>query len=61
VEWSLHDVQGRRVATLWRGEAEPGALELASSAPAALAPGLYFAQVRAGGHELAAQRIAILR
>jgi len=61
VDWSLHDVQGRRVATLWRGEVEPGSSELVAAAPGALAPGLYFARVRADGRDVATQRIAIVR
>lgn len=61
IEWSLHDLQGRRVATLWRGDAGPGPHELAADAPASLAPGLYFARLRAAGREMAAQRIAIVR
>lgn len=61
VDWSLHDVQGRRVATLWRGGLEPGTSELSGAAPGALAPGLYFARLRADGREIATQRVAIVR
>jgi hypothetical protein len=31
VEWTLNDVQGRRVATLWKGTAEAGRLELVAA------------------------------
>lgn len=62
VDWALHDVQGRRVATLWRGAAEPGSNELLAATPRDLAPGLYFARLRVNGVEAAAaQRIAIVR
>jgi hypothetical protein len=61
VEWSLHDVQGRRVAVLWRGPAEPGRLELLAVAPRALAAGLYFSRVRIDGHERASQRVTLVR
>lgn len=61
VDWALHDLQGRRVATLWRGALEPGVSELVAAAPAALAPGLYFARLRVAGTELPAQRVALVR
>jgi hypothetical protein len=61
VEWSLHDVQGRRVATLWRGRTEAGRLELFAAAPRALAPGLYFSRVRVDGRERASQRVTLVR
>jgi hypothetical protein len=61
VDWSLHDVQGRRVATLWRGAAEAGSSELLARAPRDLAPGLYFARLRVDGREHASQRVAIVR
>jgi hypothetical protein len=62
VDWALHDVQGRRIATLWRGAAEPGSNELLAATPRDLAPGLYFARLRVNGIEAAAaQRIAIVR
>jgi hypothetical protein len=61
VDWALHDVQGRRVATLWRGRTEAGRLELQGRAPGALAPGLYFSRVRVDGREVSARRVAIVR
>lgn len=61
VDWALHDVQGRRVATLWRGALPAGARELQGVAPGSLAPGLYFARLRVDGREQAAQRVAIVR
>ncbi len=61
VDWSLHDVAGRRVATLWHGTLVPGEHELEGVAPRTLAGGLYFASVRVNGHALPARRIAIVR
>ena len=61
VEWSLHDVQGRRVAMLWAGALAAGRSTLSAQAPAALAPGLYFSRVLVAGRPLAAQRVALTR
>ena len=61
VEWTLHDIAGRRVATLFHGALRPGAHELIGETPRALAGGLYFARVRVNGQALAARRIAIVR
>lgn len=61
VRWTLHDVQGRVIATLYDGAAESGRLELASRAPAATAPGLYFSRVSVDGHMLGTSRVVLLR
>jgi hypothetical protein len=60
-DWALLDVQGRRVATLWSGPLEAGPGELVAAVPGSLAPGLYFARLRAGGFAFRAQRVAIVR
>ncbi len=60
-DWALLDVQGRRVATLWRGTLAAGPRDLAGTVPSALAPGLYFARLTVGGLEASTQRIAIVR
>lgn len=61
VEWSLYDLAGRRVATLWRGSLPAGAHELSASLPASLAGGLYFSRVGVNGHGTPARRVAVLR
>ncbi|MEQ1832059.1 MAG: hypothetical protein ABL977_03305 [Candidatus Eisenbacteria bacterium] len=61
VEWTLHDIAGRHVATLWHGRMTAGAHELTGEAPRALAGGLYFARVRVDGRAMPARRIAIVR
>jgi len=61
VEWTLHDVQGRRVATLWSGPAAAGRSQLAVDAPHELPDGLYFARVRIDGQVRSTTRIALLR
>jgi hypothetical protein len=61
VEWSLHDVAGRRVAALWRGELPAGTRELSASLPRALAAGLYFSRVSVDGRAIASSRIAVVR
>jgi hypothetical protein len=61
VEWSLHDVQGRRVAQLWNGAVAPGRSTLSGAAPATLSPGLYFSRVVADGRALATQRVVLTR
>jgi hypothetical protein len=61
IEWTLHDLQGRRVATLWRGTRDAGHAELSARSPAALAPGLYFTRLAVDGHVLRTARVALLR
>jgi hypothetical protein len=61
VEWSLYDVAGRHVATLWRGALAEGVRELLAEPPRALAGGLYFSRVTVAGAALAARRVAIVR
>ncbi|MFN8589129.1 MAG: hypothetical protein U0704_15160 [Candidatus Eisenbacteria bacterium] len=56
---ALHDVAGRRVTTLADGAFAAGPHEVAADA-AALAPGLYFARLRAGGLELT-RRLVVIR
>jgi hypothetical protein len=59
-DWALHDVAGRRVATLWRGALAPGAT-LAGRVPETLAPGLYFARLRVAGREADVRRVTVVR
>ncbi|MBI5168085.1 MAG: hypothetical protein HZA61_01215 [Candidatus Eisenbacteria bacterium] len=61
VRWTLHDVQGRTIATLHDGAAESGRLELVSRAPAAASPGLYFSRVSVDGHMLGTSRVVLIR
>ena len=61
IEWTLLDVQGRRVATLWNGPATAGRSQLSGEAPRALPPGLYFARVRVDGRVCSSTRVALLR
>jgi hypothetical protein len=61
VEWSLYDLAGRRVATLWKGAAPAGGFELSGALPAALPSGLYFARLVLDGRVARSDRIAILR
>ncbi|MFM7232409.1 MAG: hypothetical protein ACKO3S_10520 [bacterium] len=60
-EWSLHDLAGRRVATLWRGPLEPGTHTLEALLPRGLAGGLYFARLALDGGTVSARRVAIVR
>ncbi|HEY2956152.1 MAG TPA: hypothetical protein VGK89_12980 [Candidatus Eisenbacteria bacterium] len=60
-EWSLYDLAGRRVATLWRGAIPAGGLELTGSVPAALPNGLYFTRLALDGREVRADRVAVIR
>jgi hypothetical protein len=61
VEWSLFDLAGRRVATLYRGRVEAGTRELVATPSRALPGGLYFSRVTVAGKAFAARRVAILR
>jgi hypothetical protein len=61
VEWSLFDLAGRRVATLWHGVVPAGSHELSGALPRSLAGGLYFSRVGVNGRTLPAQRVAVLR
>jgi hypothetical protein len=61
VEWSLFDLAGRRVATLWHGRLAAGSQELLATPPKSLAGGLYFSRVTVAGHALDARRVAIVR
>ncbi len=60
-DWSLYDVTGRRVATLWRGAIPAAGFELSAELPKGLGAGLYFVRVLSGGRELASGRIAVVR
>jgi hypothetical protein len=59
VTWTLHDLAGRQVVTLWRGTATPG-LEIRGST-AAWPAGLYFARLTANGRTLATARVVLVR
>ena len=59
-EWTLYDVAGRRVATLWTGRVAAGPTELRAALPA-LRGGLYFARASLDGREIRADRVVILR
>lgn len=60
-DWSLYDLAGRRVATLWRGRLTGGAHELSGEAPRSLRGGLYFARLTLDGVAQPARRVAIVR
>jgi hypothetical protein len=61
VEWTLYDLAGRRVASLWRGVLPAGAHELRGELPRSLAGGLYFSRVRVGGWNAPVRRVALVR
>jgi hypothetical protein len=61
VEWTLHDVAGRQVAVLYRGQLDAGARELVATPPRRLADGLYFSRVKVNGRPLEARRVALVR
>lgn len=61
VEWSLHDLQGRRIATLWRGTRDAGRAEWSAQVPAALAPGLYFTRLAIDSRVLRTERVVLVR
>jgi hypothetical protein len=61
VEWTLHDLAGRRVATLARGIFPAGARDLAAALPAGLPDGLYFLSLRIGDQPARSQRLALIR
>jgi hypothetical protein len=61
VEWSLYDLAGRRVTSLWRGALPAGAHELRAELPRSLAAGLYFSRVRVDGWNSPARRVALVR
>jgi hypothetical protein len=61
VEWTLYDLAGRRVATLWKGTAPAASFELSGALPATLPSGLYFARLTLDGRVARSDRIAILR
>jgi hypothetical protein len=61
VEWTLHDVAGRRVASLWRGALPAGTRELSAELPRSLAAGLYFSRVTVGGRAVTSARVAVVR
>jgi hypothetical protein len=59
-DWALHDLAGRRVATLWKGTLAPGAT-ISGTLPAGLRPGLYFARLRVAGREADVRRLTVIR
>jgi hypothetical protein len=60
VEWTLYDVAGRRVATLWKGHRGPGAALLQASLPS-LPGGVYFSRLALDGRVARTGRIALVR
>jgi hypothetical protein len=60
-EWSLYDLAGRRVATLWRGLLAAGRNDLSATLPPGLRSGLYFTQLNLGGRVASRDRIALVR
>jgi hypothetical protein len=60
-EWSLYDLAGRRVATLWKGTVPAGGYELAAELPRAMPSGLYFAHLALDGRAAASHRVIVLR
>lgn len=61
VEWSLFDLQGRRVASLWKGRVAAGGQELSAVIPARVRAGLYFTRLTVSGRVARAERIAVVR
>ncbi|HEV2105038.1 MAG TPA: hypothetical protein VGU27_04850, partial [Candidatus Eisenbacteria bacterium] len=61
VEWTLHDVAGRRIAVLWRGPLGPGPHALAAALPRALPAGVYFTRLSVDGRRVGTSRLAVLR
>ncbi len=60
VEWTLHDLLGRRVQVLTAGRLEAGAHELVAELPRGRAHGVYFARLQVNGQPVASQCIAVL-
>ena len=60
-EWSLYDLAGRRVATLWRGAIAPGGFELSGRVPESLLSGLYFTRLTLDGRAQRTDRVAVIR
>jgi hypothetical protein len=60
--WSLFDIAGRRVLSLWEGRLVAGArADLTAPLPAGLGGGIYFSRLELDGTVLGAHRIAIVR
>ncbi len=60
-EWSLYDLAGRRVATLWRGTVVAGGATLEARLPQGLPGGLYFARMAPRGLAPKIDRVVVLR
>ena len=61
VEWTLHDLQGRRVAALGRSMLPAGRHTLTAPLAATLASGLYYARVAVDGTPRGTSRVVVLR
>lgn len=61
VEWTLYDLQGRKVAPLWRGRVPAGGLELAAVIPHGVPAGLYFTRLIVDGRLARNDRIALVK
>lgn len=61
VEWTLHDLQGRRVAALDRSMLPAGRHTLTAPLAATLASGLYYARVAVDGAPRGTSRVVVLR
>jgi len=60
VQWTLHDILGRRVRVLRSARLGAGAHELVAELPRGMAGGVYFARLTVNARTVAAQRLAIL-
>lgn len=61
VEWALFDLQGRRVAALWKGRVPAGGQELRALIPSGVRAGLYFTRVSVDGRVARNDRVAVIR
>ena len=61
VRWTLHDLQGRRVATLGDRALPAGPHTLEATLPSRLASGVYFGRLEVDGVDRGVSRIAVLR
>ena len=60
LEWTLHDILGRRVALLAHTRPPAGAGRIEAAVPRSLPPGLYFARMRADGVNVDTRRVVII-
>lgn len=61
IRWTLHDLQGRHVATLGDRALPAGTHTLQAALPSRLASGVYFARLEVAGEDRGVSRVAVLR